>query len=255
VDTPPNSPTPPAAYFVCATPRTGSSLLLGLLDATGVAGHPQAYFRAPDEHLWARRWQIPRTSDGGFAYGDYVRAALAHGRTANGVFGAKLMGGTLEELLRKLAAVSPDPPGGDLGLLTRTFGASRFVFVRRDDVVAQAVSWLRAEQTGTWYLGGNGEISGAVPTSRAPAYDRRRLTELIRTIDEHNAAWEAWFTSVGSTPYRVHYEQLAADPTATIRAVLGFLGLRLPAGAELAARHHRQADDLNQQWAHRYRNG
>ncbi|GAA3334684.1 hypothetical protein GCM10020358_00070 [Amorphoplanes nipponensis] len=32
--------------LLCATPRTGSSLLLGLLASTGIAGHPEAYFRA-----------------------------------------------------------------------------------------------------------------------------------------------------------------------------------------------------------------
>jgi LPS sulfotransferase NodH len=40
---------PVNSYFVYGTPRTGSSLLLGLLDSTRVAGHPQAYFREPDE--------------------------------------------------------------------------------------------------------------------------------------------------------------------------------------------------------------
>jgi len=37
---------------------------------------------------------------------------------------------------------------------------TRFVYLRRADVVAQAVSWLRAEKTGTRYVGGNGEIGG-----------------------------------------------------------------------------------------------
>jgi trehalose 2-sulfotransferase len=226
---------------------------LGLLESTGVAGHPQAYFRAPDEHLWAERWQIPRTPDDGFGYGDYVRAALTHGRTTNGVFGAKLMWGTLQEMLDKLRALSGDPRGDDVGLLTRTFGASRFVYVRRDDVVAQAVSWLRAEQTGAWYLGGNGEIGGTVPTGRAPAYDRERITDIVQTINEHNAGWEAWFASAGITPYRVRYEHLAADPAATTRDIVGFVGLRLPDGHRIAPRHRRQADDLNQQWADRYR--
>ena len=88
-----NSRTKPPvdSYFVCGTPRTGSSLLLGLLESTGVAGRPQAYFREPDEPLWADRWQVPRSADGGFDYADSVRAALAAGRTGNGVFGAKLM--------------------------------------------------------------------------------------------------------------------------------------------------------------------
>jgi LPS sulfotransferase NodH len=226
------------SYFVCATPRTGSSLLLGLLGSTGVAGHPQAYFRAPDEPLWARRWGLPATA----GYDAYVRAALAHGRTGNGVFGAKLMWGTLDELLTKL---SPDG-------LTGTFGQTRFVYVHRGDVVAQAVSWLRAEQTGTWYLGGDGEISGTVHTGRAPAFDPDRITELIGTITEHNAAWEAWFASAGVEPHRLSYEQLTADPAAAVHDILRFLGLPRPAGHPVAA-HRRQADDLNRQWASRYR--
>lgn len=135
------------SYFICATPRTGSSLLLGLLESTGVAGRPQAYFRAPDEPLWADRWQIPRASDGSFDYADYVRAALAAGTTDNGVFGAKLVWGTLDQVVDKLGTVYPDLAGEDVRLLDRAFGRTRFVYLRRDDVLAQAVSWLRAEQT------------------------------------------------------------------------------------------------------------
>ncbi len=52
---PVTQPTDTDTYFICAPPRTGSSLLLGLLDSTGVAGHPQAYFRTPDEGSWTER--------------------------------------------------------------------------------------------------------------------------------------------------------------------------------------------------------
>ena len=228
---------------------------MGLLDSTGVAGHPEAYFRAPDEPLWAQRWQLRRARDGGFDYGDYVRAALGRGRTANGVFGAKLMWGTLEELIDKLTGVTPAPAGGDIDVLARAFGTTRFVYVRRDDVLAQAVSWLRAEQTGTWYIGGNGEISGTGDSHGAPRYDRRQITELLHTIDEHNAAWRAWFASVGVQPYEVRYEALAADPVTVTRSVLDFLGLRLPEGHAIVPRHRRQADDLNRRWTARYRAG
>ena len=34
------------SYFVCATPRSGSTLLCHLLDETGIAGHPEEYFEA-----------------------------------------------------------------------------------------------------------------------------------------------------------------------------------------------------------------
>ncbi|MGK5671349.1 Stf0 family sulfotransferase [Micromonospora sp. URMC 106] len=242
------------SYFVCATPRTGSSLLLGLLESTGVAGRPQAYFRSPDESAWADRWQLPRTADGGVDYADFVRAALAEGRTDNGVFGAKLMWGTLDELVARLASVHPDLAGDDVALLDRAFGRTRFVFLRRDDVLAQAVSWLRAEQTGAWFVGGNGEISGDAGNGRAPCFDADGIRHLLETVTEHNAAWEAWFSRWGIRPHPVRYEELVGDMAATTRGILDFLGLDVPAaGHPIVARHQRQADDLNRQWIARYR--
>jgi LPS sulfotransferase NodH len=73
------------SFLICATPRTGSSLLCGLLASTEVAGRPESYFRQPDEPAWASQWGIAR-ADGTFAYADYVERALAAGRTRNGVF-------------------------------------------------------------------------------------------------------------------------------------------------------------------------
>ncbi|WP_410811531.1 Stf0 family sulfotransferase [Micromonospora sp. 067-2] len=241
------------SYLICGTPRTGSSLLLGLLESTGVAGRPQAYFRSPDEPRWVDRWQIRRTAEGGFDYADYVRAALATGRTDNGVFGAKLMWGTLEEVVDKLARVYPDLAGNDVALLNRAFGRTRFVFVRRDDVLAQAVSWLRAEQTARWFVGGNGEIGGDAGNGQVPRFDAAGITDIIEMIREHDAAWESWFAAWGIRPLVVRYEELDTDMVATTRRILDFLGLALPAGRTIVARHQRQADDLNRQWIDRYR--
>ncbi|GAB3652164.1 Stf0 family sulfotransferase [Glycomyces tarimensis] len=251
------SPRPVDAYFVCGTPRTGSSLLLGLLESTGVAGRPQAYFRRPDEPLWAERWGLARRPDGGFDYGDYIRAALAQGRTQNGVFGAKLMWGTLDELTANLASVHPALAGDDLALLDRVFGRTAFVYVSRGDTVAQAVSWLQAEQTNTWYLGGSGEIggvgSGAGTGGHRPSYDAEAIATIVRRIASHDAAWEDWFASVRVEPHRVRYEDIDADHTAVVEGILGHLGLELPADAEITPRHRRQADGLNEEWTRRYR--
>lgn len=235
------------SYFVCATPRTGSSLLLGLLQSTGVAGRPEAYFREPDERLWADRWQLPGNSDGAFDYAAYVRAALAAGTTDNGVFGAKLMWGTLDEVVEKLGKVYPDLAGGDVPRLERAFGRLRFIHVRRDDVLAQAVSWLRAEQTNTWYVGDAGA------SRREPRFDPDRIDQLTQLIDEHNCAWEEWFSSAGVKPHRVRYEELAADMSGVTRGILGYLGLDVSDGRAIVPQHARQADELNDQWIARYR--
>lgn len=139
------------SYLICATPRTGSSLLCGLLDSTGIAGHPESYFRRQDKREWAAGWGIARPPDGSFRHADYFRAAVSAGKTVNGVFAARIMWGTMDEVTTDLASVYPEHAGSDLDLLRAAFACTRFVYLRRGDVIAQAVSLLRAEQTGVWF--------------------------------------------------------------------------------------------------------
>lgn len=242
------------AYLICATPRTGSTLLCGLLESTGVAGRPESYFRQPDERSWAARWGIASAPGARFSYADYVRGARAEGRTPNGVFAARIMWGTLDEVIGKLAATYPDSPASDVDLLTRAFGRTRFVYLWRQDVLAQGVSWLRAEQTGVWFQAAPAPSTPA-ETETEPRFDLGRISELTRMIDEHNAAWQSWFASSGVRPYQVRYEDLDADPVGVTLDVLGFLGLELPPGREVLVCHQRLADELNAEWIERARAG
>lgn len=238
------------SYLICSTPRTGSTLLCGLLASTKVAGRPESYFREPDEQSWASRWEIVRSPDGTFEFSDFVRAALAAGRTENGVFAARIMWGTMDHLVDRLATVYPSRAGGDLDLLNQAFGDTRFIYLRRDDVLAQAVSWQRAEQTDVWHQTVGEESK---QPEGEPRFHFDQIRELAEMIEEHNAAWGAWFASVGIQPHMVRYEDLDADPVGVAREVLAFLGLELPAGRPIKTRNRRLADELSARWIDRYR--
>ena len=246
---PAHDPERTSSYFICATPRTGSSLLCGLLDSTGVAGHPESWFRRQDEREFAVHWGIADPLDGTIGYADYFRAASAAGSTANGVFAARIMWGTMDEVTAHLARVHPGHAGPGAGLLSAAFGRARFVYLRRGDVVGQAVSLLRAEQTGVWFETADERQEPA----GEPGFDFGQVRELVRLIEDHNAAWERWFAAEGVQPYLVLYEELAADPVRVASGVLGFLGLDLPAGREITVRHKRLADELNARWIESYR--
>jgi LPS sulfotransferase NodH len=237
------------SYLICATPRTGSSLLCGLLDSTGAAGHPESWFRRQDEREFAARWGIADPSGGTFGYAGYFRAAVAAGSTANGVFAARIMWETMDEVTAHLAPVYRDHSGSASGLLTAAFGRVRFVYLRRGDVVAQAVSRLRAEQTGVW----SPTTDERQEATADPSFDFGQVRELVRQIEDDNAAWEAWFAAEGIRPYRVLYEELDANPGDVASGVLSFLGLDLPAGREITVRHKRLADELNARWIESYR--
>jgi LPS sulfotransferase NodH len=237
------------SYLICATPRTGSSLLCGLLDSTGVAGHPESWFRRQDEREFAASWGIADPSNGTFDYASYFGAAIAAGSTANGIFAARIMWGTMDEVTAHLTHVYPAHAGSAAGLLSAAFGRTRFVYLRREDVVAQAVSLLRAEQTGVWFETADERQE---PTAE-PCFDFGQACDLVRQIEQDNAAWEAWFTAEGIQPYQVLYEDLDDDPVRIASGVLGFLELDLPAEREITVRHKRLADELSTQWAESYR--
>lgn len=235
------------SYLICATPRTGSTLLCGLLESTGIAGRPQSYFRREVLDVYADSWGVLRADDGAIDLA-YVQAAIVAGSTPNGIFATRIMWSTMGELTDALSAVTSGPTSTTSELLTRTFGRTRFVHLRRTDVVAQAVSWARAEQTHFWHPG-----EEVTPGGQDPNFDRHLIGRLAETIDENEAGWKAWFEREGVTPHEIEYQDLAADPIGVTRGVLDFLGLELPADRTIVVRHRRQADDLNADWIARFR--
>jgi len=234
------------SYLICATPRSGSTLLCGLLDSSGVAGHPASYFNRKSLHDYADGWRIARPRDGRIDEA-FVRAALTAGRTANGVFGGRIMAETLPELLSGLAAAASAPAMTDVALLSAQFGRLKFVHLRRRDVVAQAVSWARALQTHFWHPG-----EAVAPGGQDPHYDEELIGRLVATIERFESDWTVWFASQSIVPCEVTYEELAADPPGTAQRVLDHLGLDVPPDRRLVIGHRRQADRLNADWTARF---
>ncbi len=171
-------------------------------------------------------------------------AAIRDGSTENGVFGARVMWGTMDEIVAKLRTAYRDRTRPDFELLTGVFGRIRFVLLYRDDIVAQAVSWARAEQTGHWQRGDT--------TVTEPHFDFSQIRGLVRSIEEHNAAWQCWLASLDVQPHMLRYEELVADTVGAAHGILEFLGLQLPDDRKISSRHGRQADEINDEWIARY---
>jgi trehalose 2-sulfotransferase len=226
---------------VCGTPRSGTSLLCGLLASTGVAGRPEEYFWRGDEPFWSERWRVS-----GFA--EYLRAAIAEGSTANGVFGAKVMWGYLPDLLGKLAAL----PGGrgldDRSLLERPFQNLRCLWIWREDMVAQAVSWSKAIQTNVW-----SSADQRRPAATPPRFDFDQIHGLVAEAAAGRLGWERWFQAHAIEPLPIRYEDLVADKAGTTRSVLAFLGIAAAEHLPIQEPTAKQADALNHEWATRYR--
>jgi LPS sulfotransferase NodH len=229
-------------YLLCGTPRTGSTFLCSLLSATGVLGNPESYFRIQDERWYCDTWGVPTPDGLARDYLAFVRSARDAATSVNGVLGMRIMWGSLD---RPLARLRQRPEDSDLAVLRAHLGELSFVSIRRLDVVDQAVSWSRAEQTGFWQEGDT--------ASREPRLDLRRLHELVATIEAHNRAWDDWFNRQEVEPLRVTYEELVQEPRSVVERVAGLVGVSLPQHWQPESPHRRQADETNAAWVTRLR--
>jgi LPS sulfotransferase NodH len=212
------------------------------LASTGVLGRPESYFREPDEATWAASFGLEVKDARVVDYAAFAQAVRAAGTTANGVFAARVMWGSLARIMEGLAQRSGE---SDLKTLQRAFGPLSFVHLRRLDVVGQAVSWCRAEQTGFWQDGND--------TAAAPRFDLAQLKGFVSTIGEHNAEWQRWFEHQGVRPLVISYEELVAHPRRTVDRVARLIRARLPADWKPEATQRKQADAINGEWAARLR--
>jgi trehalose 2-sulfotransferase len=258
---------PETTYFVCATPRSGSTLFCEALTRTGAAGRPAEYFEAlrgtdvprqpqeyfdlPDAELEALLPSVDRQPAPELAqapdYLAYLDWAREQGTTPNGVFAAKLMWGYLGELTGRLRD-SGRYAGDDLGVLLDAFPSARFVRVVRLAKVDQAVSLWRAIQTQTWRDG-----AGPADPGREPVYHHGAIAHLVRYLTEHEDQWSTFFARGGVEPHIVLYEELVENWEAELRRTLRFLELD---DADTIALPEpplqRQSDDRSRAWVERF---
>lgn len=238
------------ALILCASPRSGTTLFCDLLTATGVAGRPASYYRVEDIAEWAARMGVAPGEGAAFERA-YLDAVVKRGTADTGTFALRLMWPSLAELTARLELVFPGL-ADDAARLEAAFGAPLYVHLSRRDKVAQAVSRLKAHQTGLWHMGADGTERERTAAHQAPVYDFERIAGFVAEAETADAEWNRWFARHGITPVRVSYEDVAADPRAALAEVLAALG-RDPAlaqGAEI--RTAKMANAESRAWASRF---
>ena len=240
-------------YILCGTPRTGSTLLCGLLTDHGL-GAPHSFYRREDIADWAEGWGLPpRDTLGEPAFQRaYLAAAIAEGRGGSPVFGLRLMQETLPELSAILDTLFPGLPT-DRARLERAFGRLAYLHISRDDRLAQAISLVRARQSGLWHRAPDGtEIERTAP-AKTPAYDFALLSATLANIEAQDAAWHRWFAAQGITPLSLSYETLVNNPAASLARICQALGQPAPDPATVTPATARLSDAVNEDWAARFR--
>lgn len=227
------------AYLICATERTGSTVLCDLLSLAGTAGDPQEYFHPEKRDSFRAAWEA-------FNHRPYF-AMVVRATAAADVFGVKVHSTHRPCVEQDLAEVLGRPSVDMHAGLIEYFGDVRYVHLRREDTLRQAVSFYRAAATKRW----NTLDHQAHPE---PEYSADAIFEAHRRLTDGDRAWDEYFAERGIQPLKMSYEGLIADTPAEIDRVLRFLGLPPSPVAHLeASRFRKQADDRTDEWVERAR--
>lgn len=233
-----------SSYFICATSRSGSTLLCERLMDTGVAGRPEEYFnvnaRATIGDASWREWD---SSD----FGRYVNRVMERATTPNGVFGSKLVLIALERLVEALRGELGAADRSDGQVLTDRLPNLHYIWITRRNKVRQAISAYRALQTNQWVR----RVDAAEPEKR-PRYNFALIDEQIDSIVLDEAAWMRFFSANGIRPYTVVYEDLAEAPEQTVEGILRYLGIDSGSVDWGTSELGRQSDWRNDEWEERY---
>jgi len=238
---------PTSSYLICSAPRTGSTLLAEALAKTGVAGKPREYFdiHERNERHWMERLQI--TDDA-----EYLEKVIEAGTTPNGVFGAKVHWHQLQVLTDKLRKGRAQTDGTLSSTLSAALPALRYIWIRRRNKVAQAISYYRASQTDQWR-----RQPSTAPDRPAAAhlceFDFHEIDRLVGLVEEFDAQWQRYFSEREISPLVLVYEEFIADYEGTVRRAMDYLevgGMLAPIPAPPLLQ---QADEISAEWEETYR--
>jgi LPS sulfotransferase NodH len=236
------------ALIICATPRSGTTLLCDLLAETGITGVPNSFYRVESVADFAGRLGV---AEGPNFERRYLDAILREGRGDTDMFSMRVMWPSVATMRDALGVVFPREIS-DRGRIAAAFGTPLYLYVERKDKVAQAISRIKAEQSGLWHRAADGSVREQGGEYRAPEYDAMRLRASISETTAHEAEWRGWFAREGIVPMEMSYEELSADPQAAMARLLGALGRDPEIANRIAPRTAKLADAQSTEWAERF---
>ena len=250
---------PLRSYIICCTPRSGSHLFSGGLASTGIAGYPAERFprwpagtkftpaqadamvtEAPPESWYDS--ELDR---------EYIKSILETGTSLNGVFGLTLHWFQVSDAVRRVQDYLQVNATTPQQAFTLTFPNLTYLWLRRRDKIAQAVSWYKAIQTGEYV-----KLRGASPgAGERPelVFDYARIRTYWTALRSYDNGWTNFFAAGGLNPLVVYYEDLCSDYEGSIRKALHFMGLSQHDTHIGAPRFEKAADTLSFEWIEKFK--
>ena len=229
------------SYLICATPRSGSTLLCEALRNTGLAGNPDEYFGPMHVKRWNENWKTKSKAD-------YLDKVMEQARRENGVLGIKVMRLYWQNVIEFLRDATNLAEYTENELLNQCFPNLRYIWITRRDKVRQAISWMKFLQGTAWYW--EEETPQAIPNLE---FKLDVIREFIIQTATHETAWQEYFRQNQIQPYIVSYEDFITAYETTAKEIIEYFGV--PHREEIVSGERylkKQADKLTEEWVQKF---
>ena len=219
----------PKKLFICSTPRSGSYLLCRYMINAGL-GVPHEYFNpyvirqmAPrlgfEDELKTIRW-LPagfmdrfnlraKERQAELAFLRKYISVLFSRRCQGGVFAAKIH-------FRDFRTILDNAVGREL------LSEGVFIFLYRENLLAQAISERFGRLTGRW---GIDDTVTTPPAANPDFFNLKAIDGTIDYLSQQERGWRVFLARQGATPLSISYERLREDPFAFVVAIARSLGV------------------------------
>lgn len=242
------------SYVICTTPRSGSTLLCKLLAATRIAGNPNSHFHNPSISEWINDYDL--TDSGVSTDQDLLAsifdAARQRGTGNTGIFGLRLQRKSFDFLNLQLGVLHPGL-SSDIERFQAAFGKTLFIHLTRENKLEQAISHVKATQTGLWHMASDGSELERLSPPQEPVYNAEQIATMLEHLVALDNAWRDWFVAQNIKPLRINYAELSAYPNEVLTGLLDDLRLAPQAAIGIKPAVAKLADATNKEWKDRFR--
>ncbi|NEQ98385.1 MAG: hypothetical protein F6K30_16975 [Cyanothece sp. SIO2G6] len=259
------------SYIICSTGRSGSTLLSKTLVKLEQFGNPDEYFH----HMNIEELQLKKKPE---RFIPYFESVLDKGLSANGTFAIKMHWWQLNDFLETTRQLDVFEGMTDIEILNSAFPNLKFIYIWRQDMVAQAVSTEVALQTGVWMQGVNSSVSSyafKVNSAEVPniapnmknieqesaklaqtsvKFRPLRIYKWEQKFKDQNRRWQQFFAKHQLEYHELTYERLTHNFEQEMTDVIRFLELETEVDLSLLKMPtKRQANAVNEQFATYYK--
>ena len=153
--------------------------------------------------------------------------------------------------MQKLQVLVPGA-ANDHDRIQAVFGRTLYVHLTRQHKLDQAISYVKALQTGLWHKAPDGQELERHFAPEEPVYDAKAIQRHLTDLSAMDESWIAWFAKEELNPLRISYEDLSDDPLVVAGGLLKCLGLNEELANNLKLPVAKLADATNRQWAQRF---